>query len=121
MTAEKIAGWFVVCEKKTLVRVGLTEKEQIPLEELGLSMRAFNICRRYTCHYRHSLQTPTYWDSGHYLFWNIEANLPSIEEAGTLAMRTEKELLGFRNLGKISVEQIKQKLSELGLSLATVS
>jgi DNA-directed RNA polymerase subunit alpha len=36
---------------------------------------------------------------------------------GELAQKTEAEMLKYRNFGKKSLNEIKQKLAELGLSL----
>lgn len=44
-------------------------------------------------------------------------NNASISTVGQLAMKSEAEMLKYRNFGKKSLNEIKEKLSELGLSL----
>lgn len=44
-------------------------------------------------------------------------NNANITTVGQLAMKTEAEMLKYRNFGKKSLNEIKDKLSELGLSL----
>jgi DNA-directed RNA polymerase subunit alpha len=44
-------------------------------------------------------------------------NNANITTVGELAQKTESEMLKYRNFGKKSLNEIKQKLSELGLTL----
>jgi DNA-directed RNA polymerase subunit alpha len=44
-------------------------------------------------------------------------NNANITTVGQLAMKTEQEMLKYRNFGKKSLNEIKEKLSALGLSL----
>ena len=44
-------------------------------------------------------------------------NNANITSVGQLAMKTEGEMLRYRNFGKKSLTEIKEKLAELGLSL----
>ncbi len=44
-------------------------------------------------------------------------NNANITTVGELAMKTEQEMLKYRNFGKKSLNEIKQKLAELGLTL----
>ena len=44
-------------------------------------------------------------------------NNANITTVGELAQKTEAEMLKYRNFGKKSLNEIKQKLVELGLSL----
>jgi DNA-directed RNA polymerase subunit alpha len=44
-------------------------------------------------------------------------NNANITTVGELAMKTEQEMLKYRNFGKKSLNEIKQKLEQLGLSL----
>jgi DNA-directed RNA polymerase subunit alpha len=44
-------------------------------------------------------------------------NNANITTVGELAMKTEQEMLKYRNFGKKSLNEIKQKLEELGLAL----
>ena len=44
-------------------------------------------------------------------------NNANITSVGQLAMKTEAEMLKYRNFGKKSLNEIKDKLSELGLTL----
>ncbi len=62
----------------------------VPLEELNLPVRAFNSLRRVGIH-----------------------------NVGELSARTEGELLAVENLGPASVKEIKQRLADRGLHLAS--
>jgi DNA-directed RNA polymerase subunit alpha len=44
-------------------------------------------------------------------------NNANITTVGQLAMKTEAEMLKYRNFGKKSLNEIKEKLQQLGLSL----
>jgi DNA-directed RNA polymerase subunit alpha len=44
-------------------------------------------------------------------------NNANITTVGQLAMKTEAEMLKYRNFGKKSLNEIKEKLASLGLSL----
>ena len=44
-------------------------------------------------------------------------NNANITTVGQLAMKTEQEMLKYRNFGKKSLNEIKEKLSALGLTL----
>ena len=61
----------------------------LPIEELELSVRSFNCLKR-----------------------------AGINSIGDLCARTENDMVKVRNLGKKSLEEVKQKLGALGLSLA---
>lgn len=61
----------------------------MPIEELELSVRSFNCLKR-----------------------------AGINTIGDLSSRTENDMVKVRNLGKKSLEEVKQKLGALGLSLA---
>ena len=58
------------------------------IEELELSVRSFNCLKR--------------------------ASINTVEE---LTRKTEEEMMKVRNLGKKSLDEVKQKLEELGLGL----
>ena len=58
------------------------------IEELELSVRSYNCLKR--------------------------ANINTVEE---LTEKTEEDMMKFRNLGKKSLEEVKNKLAELGLGL----
>ena len=58
------------------------------IEELELSVRSFNCLKR--------------------------ANINTVEE---LTLKTEDDMMKVRNLGKKSLDEVKHKLEELGLSL----
>jgi len=60
----------------------------LTIEELELSVRSFNCMKR--------------------------ASINTVEE---LTQRTEEDMMKVRNLGKKSLDEVKQKLAELGLSL----
>ena len=61
---------------------------EMTIEELELSVRSFNCLKR--------------------------ANINTVEE---LTQRTEEDMMKVRNLGKKSLDEVKRKLEELGLSL----
>ncbi len=61
---------------------------EMTIEELELSVRAYNCLKR--------------------------ANINTVEE---LTAKTEDDMLKYRNLGKKSLEEVKDKLAELGLGL----
>ncbi|MCH3954273.1 MAG: DNA-directed RNA polymerase subunit alpha [Eubacterium sp.] len=61
---------------------------EMTIEELELSVRSYNCLKR--------------------------ANINTVEE---LTEKTEEDMMKFRNLGKKSLEEVKNKLAELGLSL----
>ncbi len=62
---------------------------ELPIEELELSVRSFNCLKR-----------------------------AGINSIGDLCARTENDMVKVRNLGKKSLEEVKQKLGALGLALA---
>jgi len=41
-----------------------------------------------------------------------------VSTVGELVQKTEQDLLDIRNFGQKSIEEVKQKLAEMGLSLA---
>ena len=61
---------------------------EMPIEELDLSVRSFNCLKR-----------------------------AGINTIGQLVEKTDEEMIKVRNLGKKSLEEVKQKLAALGLSL----
>jgi DNA-directed RNA polymerase subunit alpha len=44
-----------------------------------------------------------------------------IKTIGELISKTEEELLGFKNFGKKSLEEIKERLTELGMHLGMLA
>jgi DNA-directed RNA polymerase subunit alpha len=76
------------------VSIGPAEDESIPsdyaitIEELNLSVRSYNCLKR-----------------------------EGINTVGELVEKTEAELVDIRNFGQKSIEEVKAKLEELGLSL----
>ena len=70
----------------------------MPLEELGLSIRALNCLHR------------GLWD------WKDGERIHvEIKTIGDLVDRTEEEMMKVRNLGKKSLKEVKEKLAEYGL------
>ncbi|MDR1798049.1 MAG: DNA-directed RNA polymerase subunit alpha [Clostridiales Family XIII bacterium] len=61
---------------------------EMPIDELELSVRSFNCLKR--------------------------ANINTVEE---LTQKTEDDMMNVRNLGKKSLEEVKEKLADLGLGL----
>lgn len=80
-----------VSEVSIMVEKEEDKKEKVlemSVEELDLSVRSFNCLKR--------------------------ANINTVEE---LTQRTEEEMMRVRNLGKKSLEEVQNKLEELGVSL----
>lgn len=78
-------------EVETVVQTQEDELSRIlemPIEELELSVRSYNCLKR-----------------------------AGINTVGDLTQRTEEDMIKVRNLGKKSLEEVDQKLAELGLSL----
>ena len=61
----------------------------LPIEDLDFSVRSYNCLKR-----------------------------EGVQSVGELVQKTEQDLLDIRNFGQKSIEEVKQKLAELGLSLA---
>ncbi len=61
----------------------------LPIEDLDFSVRSYNCLKR-----------------------------EGVQTVGELVHKTEQDLLDIRNFGQKSIEEVKQKLAELGLSLA---
>ncbi|MEX0658450.1 MAG: DNA-directed RNA polymerase subunit alpha [Egibacteraceae bacterium] len=61
----------------------------LPIEEMDFSVRSYNCLKR-----------------------------EGVATVGELVQKTEQDLLDIRNFGQKSIEEVKQKLAELGLSLA---
>lgn len=77
------------------VEIGVEREEdkrdrllEMPIEELDLSVRSFNCLKR-----------------------------AGINTVGELTAKTDEDMMKVRNLGKKSLEEVKEKLSSLGLSL----
>ncbi|PMQ00992.1 MAG: DNA-directed RNA polymerase subunit alpha [Dictyoglomus sp. NZ13-RE01] len=77
-------------EKKEITTTQEEEKKVITLEELGLSTRAFNALRM--------------------------AGINTLED---LLSKTEEELIHIKNFGQKSLQELKEKLQEKGLSLSS--
>jgi DNA-directed RNA polymerase subunit alpha len=77
-------------EKKTVTTAISDEKFNMPVEELDLSVRTMNSLRR-----------------------------GGITTVGELVSRGEKELLSLRNFGQKSRQEVEERLTALGLSLAS--
>lgn len=80
-----------ITDEVTMVEKEEEEKDKVlemTIEELDLSVRSYNCLKR--------------------------AGINSVEE---LIQRTEEDMMKVRNLGKKSLEEVKLKLDELGLSL----
>jgi DNA-directed RNA polymerase subunit alpha len=61
----------------------------LPIEDMDLSVRSYNCLKR-----------------------------EGVSSVGELVQKTEQDLLDIRNFGQKSIEEVKQKLQEMGLSLA---
>ena len=87
---------FIGLTEEITDEITMVEKEEetrdkileMQIEELDLSVRSYNCLKR--------------------------AGINTVEE---LTQRTEEDMMKVRNLGKKSLEEVNQKLAELGLSL----
>jgi DNA-directed RNA polymerase subunit alpha len=61
----------------------------LPIEDMDLSVRSYNCLKR-----------------------------EGVATVGELVQKTEQDLLDIRNFGQKSIEEVKQKLAEMGLTLA---
>ena len=75
-------------DKEKRVPVLPPEKYNVPLEELGLSMRTYNCLKR-----------------------------AGIDSLGQLVEKTEKELMELRHFGQKSLEEVNERLGVMGLAL----
>lgn len=67
----------------------LSPNLQLPIEDMDLSVRSYNCLKR-----------------------------EGVSTVGELVQKTEQDLLDIRNFGQKSIEEVKHKLAEMGLSLA---
>ena len=89
-------GLFVdLCERISGAEILVTKEEdkqvklmELPIEEMDLSVRSYNCLKR--------------------------ASINTVED---LANRTEEEMMKVRNLGRKSLDEVKNKLHSLGLAL----
>lgn len=80
-------------EERPALQEGHEDRErnrilEMPIEELGLSVRSYNCLKR-----------------------------AGIDTVGELTRKTEDDMMKVRNLGKKSLQEVKEKLAQLGLSL----
>jgi DNA-directed RNA polymerase subunit alpha len=93
-TLLELVALFSQLAEATSVQVGPAEDEEVPsdhqitVEELNLSVRSYNCLKR-----------------------------EGINTVGDLVQKSEAELMDIRNFGQKSIDEVKQKLAELGLSL----
>ena len=66
----------------------MSDDLRLPIEELNLSVRSYNCLKR-----------------------------EGVNNVGELVQKTEQELTDIRNFGQKSIDEVKEKLDELGLSL----
>jgi DNA-directed RNA polymerase subunit alpha len=66
----------------------MSDDLRLPIEELNLSVRSYNCLKR-----------------------------EGVNSVGELVQKTEQELTDIRNFGQKSIDEVKEKLEELGLSL----
>lgn len=81
-------GGIVVSPEEALASIGADPIAQRPIEDLDLSVRSYNCLKR-----------------------------EGVATVGELMDRTEQELLEIRNFGSKSVDEVRDKLIELGISL----
>ena len=94
-TLVEIAGLFSEMSESPGLSLGPAEGEAqptgelaLPIEELSLSVRSYNCLKRET-----------------------------VNTVADLVQKTEQELMDIRNFGQKSIDEVKAKLEELGLSL----
>jgi DNA-directed RNA polymerase subunit alpha len=81
-------GGIVVSPEEALASIGADPVKQMPIEDLDLSVRSYNCLKR-----------------------------EGVASVGELLDKTEQELLEIRNFGSKSVDEVKEKLAELGVAL----
>jgi DNA-directed RNA polymerase subunit alpha len=81
-------GGIVVSPEEALASIGADPVKQMPIEDLDLSVRSYNCLKR-----------------------------EGVANVGELLDKTEQELLEIRNFGSKSVDEVKEKLAELGVAL----
>jgi DNA-directed RNA polymerase subunit alpha len=81
-------GGIVVSPEEALASIGADPVKQLPIEDLDLSVRSYNCLKR-----------------------------EGVATVGELLDKTEQELLEIRNFGSKSVDEVKEKLAELGVAL----
>ncbi len=93
-TLQELVNLFSELAEAASVTVGPAEDESMPsdfaitIEELNLSVRSYNCLKR-----------------------------EGINSVGDLIQKSESELMDIRNFGQKSIDEVKAKLEELGLSL----
>jgi len=88
-SAEQTSAEQTSAEQTSAVEVPPEDGLAQPIEELNLSLRSYNSLRR-----------------------------EGIQTVGELAAKTREQLLAIDHIGPASVEEIRQKLADLGLTLA---
>ena len=81
-------GGIVVSPEEALASIGADPVKQLPIEDLDLSVRSYNCLKR-----------------------------EGVASVGELMDKTEQELLEIRNFGSKSVDEVREKLAELGVAL----
>jgi len=81
-------GGIVVSPEEALAAIGTDPVKQMPIEDLDMSVRSYNCLKR-----------------------------EGVASVGELMDRTEQDLLEIRNFGSKSVDEVKEKLAELGVAL----
>ncbi len=82
-------GGIVVSPQDAFEDVFASQDDAIPIEDLDLSVRSYNCLKR-----------------------------EGIATVGELRMKTERDLLEIRNFGQKSIDEVKEKLVEMGMSLS---
>jgi DNA-directed RNA polymerase subunit alpha len=81
-------GGIVVSPEEALASIGSDPVKQLPIEDLDLSVRSYNCLKR-----------------------------EGVATVGELMDKTDQELLEIRNFGSKSVDEVKEKLAELGVAI----
>lgn len=108
--------FIVKSERESIEKMEFNESERVSLSDLNLSPAVYYSLSRVGSRSMGNI-VPQIIENTLSLF--IWSGLPSIQEAGSLAMRTESELLEESRVGRVAIGRIRNNLSILGLELAT--
>jgi hypothetical protein len=114
----KVKNFLVELEEKTLDQLGLTEAEKTKIADFELPTRYTNSLSSMT--YRNKTDVYEYYEVRRlFRAFMDHDGLPSVNEAGSLSMRTEDEVKTRTKLGTKGMGEIRRALNNLGLAFAT--
>jgi hypothetical protein len=113
----RVKNFLVELEEKTIDRLDLTEAEKTKIEDFGLPTRYANSLSTMT--YRNKADVAEYYEVRRlFRVFMDHDGLPSVNEAGSLSMRTEDEVKTKTKLGKKGMGEVKRVLNNMGLAFA---